>query len=114
MGSFKNNVFDDIPDVMPEEILQDLLVTPGVRIERIVSRGQSSPPGFWYDQPEGEWVIVLRGAAILEFEGEAEPHRLLSGDHLNIPPRRRHRVAWTDPDQPTVWIAVFHADRRAD
>lgn len=103
------NVLKEIPDARTEEISTALLSARSVRIERIVSHGQASPPGFWYDQEEAEWVLVLTGSAILEIEGQAETKPLGPGDHVNIPPRRRHRVAWTDPDQPTVWLAVFHA-----
>lgn len=91
-----------------EEIFTTLLATPGVRIERIVSTGQCSPPGFWYDQPEGEWVLLLAGAARLRFADEAETRTLVPGDWLAIVPHRRHRVEWTDPAQTTVWLAVFH------
>src|SRR4051812_38724088 len=102
------NLYGDLPDGSNEEQFTDLLKTGAVRIERIVSSGQVSPPGFWYEQEEGEWVIVLRGAAALEFEGEPELCRLGPGDHVNIPAGRRHRVAWTDPVAPTVWLAVFY------
>ena len=64
----KQNLFTDLPAVLPEELFTTLLQTPGVRIERIVSHGHNSPNGFWYDQPTGEWVIVLKGAAKIELE----------------------------------------------
>ena len=82
---------------------------PGLRIERIVSTGQCSPPDFWYDQPEGEWVIVLQGAARLRFADENEARTLQAGDFIDIAPHRRHRVDWTDPTQTTVWLAVFYS-----
>ena len=85
-----------------------LLTRPGLRIERIVSRGQASPSGFWYDQPEAEWVMVLAGAARLRFQDEAEARVLGPGDSLDIAPHRRHRVEWTDPAVATVWLAVFY------
>jgi cupin 2 domain-containing protein len=102
------NMLKDIPDKQDEEDVLNLLKTGTVRVERIVSRGHASPPAFWYDQDEGEWVVLLKGAAVLEFEGDTEPLRLSPGDHVNIPPHRRHRVAWTAPDEPTVWLAVFY------
>ena len=102
------NLFADIPDTLPAEQTTPLVTTPNVRIERIVSRGQASPPGFWYDQPQAEWVIVLSGSAGVAFEGEAIPRRLHRGDHLLIPAHARHRVAWTDAFEPTVWLAVHH------
>lgn len=100
------NLLDDIPDTLAEELVTPLLVRPGVRLERIVSRGQASPPDFWYDQDEGEWVAVIKGAARLEIEGEGE-RTLGPGDHLFLPAHCRHRVTWTDPDQVTIWLALF-------
>ena len=93
-----------------EELLTTLAERPGVRIERIVSTGQASPPGFWYDQDWGEWVVLLSGAALLRFADEDEPRHLGPGDWVDIPPHCRHRVEWTDPDQPTVWLAVHSRD----
>jgi cupin 2 domain-containing protein len=102
------NLFADIPPRMKEEHFTELLADKHVTIERIVSYGQASPPGFWYDEEQGEWVMVLAGAARLLFEGEAKPRELRPGDHVYIPARTRHRVEWTDPVQPTVWLAVHH------
>ena len=93
-----------------EELLTTLAERPGVRIERIVSTGQASPPGFWYDQDWGEWVVLLSGAALLRFADEDEPRHLGPGDWVDIPAHCRHRVEWTDPDQPTVWLAVHYRD----
>jgi cupin 2 domain-containing protein len=100
------NIFAGIAENRPEELLETLLGTEHIRIERIVSCGQASPPGFWYDQEWQEWVFLLEGAAAVAFDGGEEPRRLLPGDHLAIPAHRRHRVAWTAPDRPTVWLAV--------
>jgi cupin 2 domain-containing protein len=77
------------------------------RIERIVSRGHASPPGFWYDQDENEWVAVLQGQARIAFEGQAPPIDLGPGDHLLIKAHQRHRVLSTAPDRDTIWLAVF-------
>lgn len=103
-----NNLFADVPRSLAAEEITELLAAPGVRIERIVSNGQASPAGFWYDQEEPEWVIVLAGSAGLQFDGEAAPRRLGPGDHVHIPAHVRHRVAWTDAEKPTVWLAVHH------
>jgi cupin 2 domain-containing protein len=100
------NLYRPLPDATAGEVVTTLLSQPSVRLERIVSHGQASPPGFWYDQPEGEWVIVLQGAARLELEGEGEV-ALHPGDHLYLPPHRRHRVTWTTPDIPTIWLALY-------
>jgi cupin 2 domain-containing protein len=89
-----------------EEAFTEILSRPGFKIERIVSQGQASPPGFWYDQAWNEWVLVLRGSATLQFEDEPATRPLNAGDYVFIPARKRHRVAWTDPQQPTVWLAV--------
>jgi cupin 2 domain-containing protein len=99
---------DAPPDSGAEQFVE-LLSRPGLRIERIVSTGQASPPGFWYDQPQGEWVLVLEGEARLAFEDEPAPRLLKTGDFVDIAPRRRHRVESTAT--PTVWLAV-HYDRR--
>src|SRR5579871_5183243 len=95
------NLFDDIPATASAELFTELLVTRDVRIERIVSTGQASPEGFWYDEPRAEWVVLLAGAAGLRFEGEAEIRVLRRGDHLDIPAHRRHRVEWTEPGATT-------------
>ena len=89
------------------EFVQKLLAQSGARIERIVSNGHSSAPGFWYDQAQVEWVAVLQGEALLRFEDEPEPRRLVAGDWITIAAHRRHRVDWTTPDSPTVWLAVY-------
>lgn len=104
----KNLLADLPPGAVPEEIVTRLLQARQVRIDRIVSTGQASPPGFWYDQDEGEWVVVLSGAARLSIAGESEPRRLEPGDFVDLPAHTRHRVEWTDPDVPTVWLAVFY------
>jgi len=99
------NVFRELPQDRSREHVTELLRHETVRIERIVSHGQASPPGFWYDQDWAEWVIVLAGAARLMFEGEAAPRELARGDYVYIPTHVRHRVEWT-ADTPTVWLAV--------
>jgi cupin 2 domain-containing protein len=88
------------------ERFDDLLTRPGARLERIVSSGQSTPPGEWLDQASDEWVLLVKGSAGLTLEGEASL-TLEPGDHLLIHAHRRHRVEWTET--PTVWLAV-HLD----
>ncbi len=101
-----SNLFAEIPPALPDELVQTLVAAPGVRIERIESHGHASPPDFWYDQDEAEWVVVVQGATRLRFEdGEIE---MRPGDFVNIPAHRRHRVEWTIPYEPTVWLAVFY------
>jgi cupin 2 domain-containing protein len=102
------NILDAIPEQLPEELVTTLLQADNLRIERIVSQGQVSPPGFWYDQDDHEWVIVLEGHAAVQFEGDVEPVALQRGSYLNIPAHARHRVAWTDPQERTVWLAIHY------
>ncbi len=102
------SVFTQIPEVLPEELFETLAQSENVTIERIVSRGHCSPENFWYDQEEHEWVLVLKGRAGLLFEGEHEAVVLGPGDYINIPAHVRHRVAWTDAGQETVWLAVYY------
>jgi cupin 2 domain-containing protein len=92
---------------LPEEVVEILAEGRDVRVERIVSTGQASPVGHWYDQDEDEWVAVLAGRGAIEYADGAPPDTLGPGDHVLIPARRRHRVAWTEPGRPTVWLAVF-------
>ena len=77
-----------------------------MRIERIVSTGQASPPGFWYDQPDDEFVVLLAGAARLCFEDGDVTLDMKAGDWVEIPAHVRHRVERTQADPPTVWLAV--------
>lgn len=100
------NLFSRLPTDLADEITETLLDDESVRIERIVSHGQASPEGFWYDQDQHEWVVVLRGAATLRFENDII--EMKSGDFVHIPAHRRHRVEWTIPDEPTIWLAVFY------
>jgi cupin 2 domain-containing protein len=102
------NLLFSLPEAGDEEVVNPLLTRPGLRLERIVSFGQASPPGFWYDQAEGEWVMLLTGAARLRFADETEARSLGPGDCVDIPAGRRHRVDWTDPAKPTVWLALFY------
>jgi cupin 2 domain-containing protein len=99
------NLLSNLPTDLPEELTTILQKGNGVRIERIVSTGHKSPEGFWYDQPENEWVMVLQGSARLQFEDRVV--EMLPGDSINIPAHQKHRVEWTTPDEPTVWLAVF-------
>jgi len=92
--------------VSDRETIEELLRGGSFRLERIVSTGQATPPGQWYDQEQAEWVVLLSGAARLRFEDESADRELRSGDYVLIDPHRRHRVQWTDPGQTTVWLAL--------
>jgi len=100
------NLFANLPSVLPEELVETVLQSALTRIERIVSHGHASPNEFWYDQPQNEWVVVLRGAARLRFEDQVVEMR--PGDCVDIPAHKKHRVEWTTPDEPTVWLAVHY------
>ncbi len=102
-----NNIFSSIPADIPMEICEDLLQNEHIRIERILSQGQSSPPDSWYDQDENEWGLVLKGSGIVVYDDGSQV-KLETGDYLNIPAHKKHRVSWTDPDRVTVWLAIFY------
>src|ERR1700753_1827583 len=87
----------------------DMLVTgQRLNVERIVSMGHASPEGFWYDDARAEWVVLLSGAAALEFEGTPTLHEMRPGDHVLVEPHCRHRVAWTHEHEASVWLAIYY------
>jgi cupin 2 domain-containing protein len=98
-----SNVFADLPKMSGQEHFLTLFGNDSLRIERIVSSSYSSPSGFWYDQAEDEWVIVLRGRATLEFEDGALLD-MKEGDYLAIRSHVKHRIAQTAAQ--TIWLAV--------
>lgn len=107
-GNHAGNLYAGIEADARDERFERLIAQAGVLIERIVSTGQVSPEGFWYDDPRDEWVVLLAGAAELEFEAQGGArHRMRPGDYVHIPAHCRHRVAWTDTAAPTVWLAVY-------
>lgn len=101
-----SNLFVNIPAKLPEELFETILTKAGFRVERIVSHGHASPPEFWYDQPQGEFVVLLQGKARLQFEDVTI--ELTPGSYVDIPAHRRHRVEWTDPAQTTIWLAIHY------
>ncbi|MGA0558824.1 cupin domain-containing protein [Larkinella sp. VNQ87] len=101
------NLFAAIPQALPEELVEELITATALRVERIVSWGHASPDGFWYDQSEQEWVVVLKGAARLRVEGH-EPIWLEPGSYLHLPAHQKHRVEWTAPEEETIWLAIFY------
>jgi cupin 2 domain-containing protein len=101
------NLFNGIPTAaLPRELLDVLWQTPNLRVERIVSRGHTTPAGEWYDQDGDEWVVLLTGSARLRIEGRDEALEMRPGDYILLPAHLRHRVEWTDPEQETVWLAI--------
>ncbi len=104
--SGNSNLLANLPTELPAEIVTTIFSSNHVRIERIVSLGHVSPEGFWYDQDQHEWILLLTGAARLRFEDRTQ--ELKPGDHVNIPAHVKHRVDWTTPAEPTVWLAVYY------
>ena len=101
-----SNIFQNIPKDLSSEVFEDIISAKDIRIERIISMGQSSPAEGWYDQEESEWVILLEGAATLEFE--THQVHLQKGDYIHIPAHTKHKVLWTTPKQKTIWLAIFY------
>jgi len=99
------NMLDAIPAEMPEELIETIAGNHNARIERIVSHGHASDEGFWYDQDEDEFILLLEGEAELEFEDDIL--HLKKGDYLTIKAHQKHRVKWTPPDRHTIWLALF-------
>jgi cupin 2 domain-containing protein len=107
----KENFYEEIVPSMGEENSKKLFSAANVRVERIESFGHASPEGFWYDQDHPEWVLLLKGAAKLLFEGDDHPLTLLPGDYVNIPAHLKHRVEWTTPSEPTFWLALHYDEK---
>jgi len=106
MVSPTKNILHKIPLDLPEEVFETLIDHDNIKIERIVSKGHHSPDNFWYDQAEHEFVLVLKGEAKLILEDHEV--FLQTGDYINIPAHKKHRVAWTPEDTETIWLAIFY------
>ncbi|MFK0571848.1 cupin domain-containing protein [Endozoicomonas sp.] len=102
----KNNLFENIPEKLPEELFETLLASGDIKIERIVSHGHTTTEGEWYDQSLDEWVLLLSGSAVLEFDGGKESVSLKPGDYILLPAGLRHRVARTESGADSVWLAI--------
>jgi cupin 2 domain-containing protein len=100
------NLLSALPATLPSEFTETLIQARYARIERIVSQGHTTPEGFWYDQNENEFVLLLQGAARLRFEDKVVEMKV--GDWIAIPAHRKHRVEWTMPEERTIWLAVFY------
>ena len=108
LGKHGMNLFEQLPEHSAEELVEVLLQSESVRIERIVSTGQASAEGFWYDQDEHEWVLLLQGEATLQFADDETPLCLKRGDSVNLAAHRNHRIDSTSKKEPTIWLAVFY------
>jgi cupin 2 domain-containing protein len=102
------NLFSIDTNRSREEQIDTLITGRALNVERIVSMGHMSPEGFWYDDSRAEWVVLLSGAAALEFEDGPTRHEMHPGDYVLIEPHCRHRVAWTHADEPSVWLAIYY------
>ena len=101
------NIFEQIPKDLNEEIFEDIIKTEKLKVERIISYGHTSPESGWYEQKENEWVIVLKGEALLTFEN-SDDVRLNAGDYINIPAFKKHKVSWTLQNEETIWLAIHY------
>lgn len=101
------NIFKNIPKQLPDELFENIISKDSLQIERIISKGHTTPESQWYDQDTDEWVVVLKGEAILSFE-DSNDVTLSTGDYINIPAHTKHRVSWTIPNQETVWLAIHY------
>lgn len=107
------NIFASLPDELEQESFAELLRDTTIRIERILSKGHTSPASGWYDQEDNEWVLVLEGAGTILF-ADGRQVMLNKGDFLHIPAHVQHKVAWTDPDRLTIWLAVHYDSRQKE
>ena len=101
------NIFDSLPDAIGEEVFTEIVGKKGIKIERIVSKGHTSPKSGWHNQDDNEWVVVLKGEAKLLFDNGKTEH-LIEGSHINILANTKHKVVWTTPDTETIWLAVHY------
>ena len=103
------NIFDSIPGNLTEEVFESIIKSSNINIERIISNGQTSPETGWYDQDDAEWILILRGEAIIIFENE-DQLKLIEGSYLNIPAHTKHQVSWTSGQTETIWLAIHYSD----
>lgn len=106
MKPVTHNIFTEIPEHLPEELLESIYQRGPIRIERILSKGQSTPVGQWYDQAWDEWILLIQGQATLLYQQNQQRLHLTAGDYLLIPAHTLHRVEWTPPDISTIWLAI--------
>lgn len=104
------NIFEGIPFDLPEEFTEKIAGSAemGTVIERIISRGHASPPGFWYDQDKTEFVLLLKGKAVILFQDQEQILEMYPGDYVEIPAHTIHRVEWTSEEEDTVWLTFFY------
>ena len=103
----KGNIYKQIPGDLSKEVFEGLAEGERVRVERIISKGHSSPDSGWYDQELNEWVLVLQGEASIAFEGGSLV-KLERGDYINIAAHQKHRVVNTSRETETIWLAIHY------
>ena len=101
------NIFESIPKNLDQEVFELLVQSKNVKIERILSKGHTSPKIGWHDQEKNEWVIVLKGEAGISFE-QGKEFNLKAGDYINIPANTKHKVTWTTQKSETIWLAIHY------
>jgi cupin 2 domain-containing protein len=106
MTSAANNFLSAIPEHLPDELFESIYQRSDIQIERILSKGHSTPTGQWYDQAWDEWILLLQGRATLLYQHNEQRWQLTAGDYLLIPAHTLHRVEWTPPDMVTIWLAI--------
>lgn len=104
-----SNIFINTEGHFSDEIFEEILNHKNFKIERIISSGQTSPDGFWYDQDQNEWVILMQGEAVISFKNESKK-RLIAGDYILIPAHKKHRVEYTSTEKKTIWLAIHFID----
>ena len=102
------NIYSQIPVELQEELFEEIAHGGSFKLQRIISKGHSTPEGEWYDQEMDEWAVLLKGSAGVLIEGETQVVTLKPGDYLHLPAHQRHRVEWTHPDTQTVWLALHY------
>lgn len=102
------NIYLNIPHHLPDEIFENIILTGGIKIERILSKGHCSPEGHWYNQEKNEWVMVLKGRAGLQFKQNENIIEMQPGDYINIPAHCEHRIEWTHSEEETIWLAIHY------
>ena len=101
----QSNIFSDIPQNLPDELFSIILKQNNMHIERIVSKGHTTPVGEWYDQNQNEWILLIQGQARLRLIDD-QVIDLNKGDYYFIPAHLKHRVEWTTPEYETIWLAI--------
>ena len=103
-----SNIYSQISANFDAELFTEILHNGKLTLKRIISAGHCTPAGEWYDQSDNEWVMLLKGSAVLLIEGQAEPVVMSPGDHIVLPAHVRHRVEKTSVDEKTIWLALHY------